>query len=794
MIFSCHDDFTEHTRLACPQILDVDKTMNSVYFPAHVVVIFKRLFNVVSTLSISNQFIQHKQAQGNVDDHSRLAACVGQLQKPLLFSSKEPFERLKNVEWPWWNLRNNWDLVMLGAGRTETVHEIRKEEAARVALENSGMVLQSTIYLPKWASGNWSWPTLFSTVHLGTKVPASENEPPPSPPPKRSPKEDREVERPKQPPKEPPNFSEPNVKPTSPDIIHQLLINPALCEPLLAPRYPIVLCHGLYGFDSRGPSSFPSMRMHYWSNVLRVLRGKVGADVIVTSVPGTGSIPSRAAKLDEQLQLRARGRGLNFLAHSMGGLDCRHLISHIKSAEYAPLSLTSIATPHRGSPFMDWCAANIGIGKLRQQEKELAQALKRSSARDDVFHSEIAEEDRSFSNRSSFSSLDNASTSSSSSLNSNSKPKQESPSLPFSLSLTSLPSSFTTLLLSIVDSPAYANLTSHYLNTVFNPATPDDPRVKYWSVAGRMSAKSVSVWHPFWLPKMVLDGVEETERERLKKLWEQERGASGLGEDVPLWANEREWGNDGLVTVQSAKWGEFLGIMEGCDHWEMRGARGIEFGVDLPAIPSIGLGTVLPTNRARSDPTQVGHGDGWGFGDWTRFVGAWKKSNSEAESVVAATKADHKEGSIKLPSPSSSPALPRKDETQTEKRERERLADDDVVRSSTDTLSVVFDWLIERVPAPNQILGSGSPTTEVTKEKDGRGKEMELSAAAVAHSVAGSSSTSKTPGPGSVPASGSEMKRRMDGEKTRQQNELGSKEDLERFYVALTRKMYDEGL
>lgn len=133
----------------------------------------------------------------------------------------------------------------------------------------------------------------------------------------------------------------------------------------------------MYGFDSRGPSTFPSMRMHYWSNVLRVLRGKIGAEVIVTSVPGsvglfppclffliitlcrTGSITARAAKLDEQLKLHARGRGVNFLAHSMGGLDCRHLISHIRPKEYAPLSLMSIATPHRGSPFMDWCTVSV---------------------------------------------------------------------------------------------------------------------------------------------------------------------------------------------------------------------------------------------------------------------------------------------------------------------------------------------------------------------------------------------------------------------------------------------------
>jgi hypothetical protein len=81
----------------------------------------------------------------------------------------------------------------------------------------------------------------------------------------------------------------------------------------------------------------------------------------------------------------------------------------------------------------------------------------------------------------------------------------------------------------------------------------------------------VSVWHPFWLPKLVLDGVEEKKRGKLRALseaarvsgeelrWSDEKGRT------PLWARDNEWGNDGLVTVQSAKWGKFLGIMEGCD-------------------------------------------------------------------------------------------------------------------------------------------------------------------------------------------------------------------------------------
>jgi len=180
---------------------------------------------------------------------------------------------------------------------------------------------------------------------------------------------------------------------------------------------------------------------------------------------------------------------------------------------------------------------NIGLGQSAKQERELAVNLKNSSDFDSTVP--LSQD--------------------------NSKPQTPS----FSFSLSSLPSSFTTLLLSIVDSPAYSNLTTAYLNNVFNPATPDDPKVKYFSIASRLSG--VSIWHPLWLPKAVLDGAERNQRLKLKHTWEehQENGGAGIdGEDdegVPLWAQEREWGNDGIVPVQSAKWGEFLGIMEGCD-------------------------------------------------------------------------------------------------------------------------------------------------------------------------------------------------------------------------------------
>ncbi|KAH7913972.1 alpha beta-hydrolase [Hygrophoropsis aurantiaca] len=476
------------------------------------------------------------------------------------------------------------------------------------------------------------------------------------------------------------------------DTIHRLMANPVLFDPVRAPRYPIVLCHGLYGFDVRGPSAFPSLRMHYWSNVLSILKKRVGADVIVTAVPGTGSIASRSENLDRLLQERARGRGLNLMAHSMGGLDCRHMITHVKPTEYAPLSLTTIATPHRGSPFMDWCAENIGLGRQRRED------LERERLRLEKESNPLTEPP--------------AVTS---------KAKEEKREAMLSLSLGSLPSSFTTLIISLLDSPAYANLTSSYLNNVFNPATPDDPRVKYFSVAGRTGG--MSIWHPLWLPKMVLDESEQKAKARLKSEM-LEKGYEPSSE-IPPWETEDQWGNDGLVTINSARWGEFLGILEGSDHWETRGARGMEFNVDFPSVP------------LSSIASRVG-ADGWAFGDWGRFVGAWKrqeKKESEQMNLAAAV------------GPSTDSHSTAKERRVERGRLRERERNDPVVKASTDKLSAVFDWIVNQAPS------SAKATSEPGSETAGQKESKKIA-----------------------------------------KSDLASKMDLERFYVALSRKLYDEGL
>ncbi|KDN42577.1 hypothetical protein RSAG8_06720, partial [Rhizoctonia solani AG-8 WAC10335] len=244
----------------------------------------------------------------------------------------------------------------------------------------------------------------------------------------------------------------PKVKPDLDSTIYELMRSPVLFDPVRKPRNKIVLCHGLYGFDVRGPAYFPKLQLHYWSKVLDVLRGKLGAEVEVTGVPGTGSIESRATHESHHQSLAARlpNQPINFIAHSMGGLDCRYLISRIQPKEYTPQSLTTIATPHRGSSFMDWCSANIGVGEFSAMEDGILPyslkepILSRARTVGDV------ETARSILGL-----------------------------------ITSLPQNLTTMLLALLDSPAYANLTTSYLHNTFNPSTPDMPGTNYYSVGAR---------------------------------------------------------------------------------------------------------------------------------------------------------------------------------------------------------------------------------------------------------------------------------------------------------------------
>ncbi|CAH7688889.1 triacylglycerol lipase [Phakopsora pachyrhizi] len=122
------------------------------------------------------------------------------------------------------------------------------------------------------------------------------------------------------------------------------------------PRFAIVLIHGLFGFDKIG-------FLEYWKGIKKSL-DKVGVEVYIASVPATASIESRAIKLQEFIEKHLSGRKVNLIGHSMGGLDCRYLISILKPKTFQVVSLTTITTPHRGCSFADYLCLDI-IGSKR---------------------------------------------------------------------------------------------------------------------------------------------------------------------------------------------------------------------------------------------------------------------------------------------------------------------------------------------------------------------------------------------------------------------------------------------
>ena len=93
--------------------------------------------------------------------------------------------------------------------------------------------------------------------------------------------------------------------------------------------------------------------------------------MILTSVPPSASIEERAAKLSHDIEEKAHGKSVNIVAHSMGGLDARYMISRLKPPNVNVLSLTTVASPHRGSAFADYVFEQIGPENLPRMYRAL---------------------------------------------------------------------------------------------------------------------------------------------------------------------------------------------------------------------------------------------------------------------------------------------------------------------------------------------------------------------------------------------------------------------------------------
>ena len=147
------------------------------------------------------------------------------------------------------------------------------------------------------------------------------------------------------------------------------------------PTHPIILAHGIARFDifrkriiqrlGLDENSLPD-HLHYFRNIRSHLGAHQRFTVHPTSVRFAGPVGLRAEELKRQIEgvlaLSPGHTKVHIIAHSMGGLDARHMIVGLGMRDRV-CSLTTIGTPHHGSAFADWGLANRGDRLLERLDK-----------------------------------------------------------------------------------------------------------------------------------------------------------------------------------------------------------------------------------------------------------------------------------------------------------------------------------------------------------------------------------------------------------------------------------------
>jgi triacylglycerol lipase len=241
--------------------------------------------------------------------------------------------------------------------------------------------------------------------------------------------------------------------------------------------YPIVLAHGMGGFGT-----LKGLPITYFNGIKDDLAKTGESQIFVTLVPPYDTSENRAKELAKQIDqiLTMTGKTkVNLIGHSQGGMDARILASP-NGLGYGDrlASVTTVATPHHGSRVADVVLNILPADPTLagQLVNAIVQLMERS-----VYE------------------------------------VQTDPTLKAQI----------------------GQLSEHYMETVFNPKYTDDPRVPYFSYAGRTDA---------------LDGLPDC--------------TTGLYPDDPTKLNDAQVfikpmadylqngmkkPNDGLVTVQSAR-------------------------------------------------------------------------------------------------------------------------------------------------------------------------------------------------------------------------------------------------
>jgi triacylglycerol lipase len=117
----------------------------------------------------------------------------------------------------------------------------------------------------------------------------------------------------------------------------------------------------MFGFGNFQVGRF---RLSYFAGGIERAISERGHPLIISRVHPTAGIATRARQLKETIlrQLEILGRPhekIIVLAHSMGGLDARYMISCL-GMEHRVAALATISCPHHGSSYADWCIRHLG--------------------------------------------------------------------------------------------------------------------------------------------------------------------------------------------------------------------------------------------------------------------------------------------------------------------------------------------------------------------------------------------------------------------------------------------------
>ena len=120
-------------------------------------------------------------------------------------------------------------------------------------------------------------------------------------------------------------------------------------------RYPIVLAHGLAGFDKVFGA------VDYFFGIPEALRAG-GAEVYVTQVSAYNTSEERGEQLLAQIEQIVATSGkpkVNIIGHSQGGLDARY-VAAVRPDLVA--SVTTVGTPHGNEPLVDAILSSYDSG------------------------------------------------------------------------------------------------------------------------------------------------------------------------------------------------------------------------------------------------------------------------------------------------------------------------------------------------------------------------------------------------------------------------------------------------